>query len=236
VAAQSVDGQLVALDAETGELRWSYDNQVPILTLRGTAAPVIVDDFVLAGFSSGKIAAMGAEQGELRWETRIMLPQGRSELERIADVDTTPLVVGGIVFAASYQGRLKAIRLADGAERWEQEMSTYRDLAQGAGQVYVIDEHDEIHAYDINTANVTWTQRSLRMRRLTSPLTYGNYLVVADGEGYLHVMAQSDGRFVARIKLGGGGFRSPLVATDDAVLALGNSGKLFVLDIVRERT
>ncbi len=236
VAAQSVDGQLVALDAETGEVRWSYDNQVPILTLRGTAAPVIVGDIVLAGFSSGKIAALGAELGELRWETRIMLPQGRSELERIVDVDSTPLVLGGVVFAASYQGRLKAIRLTDGAARWEQEMSTYRDLAQGAGQVYVIDEKDEIYAYDADTANVTWTQRALRMRRLTSPVTFGNYLVVADGEGYLHVMAQSDGRFVARTKLGGGGFRSPLVVTDDALLALGNNGRLFVLDIVRERS
>ena len=114
-------------------------------------------------------------------------------------------------------------------------MSTYRDLAQGAGQVYVIDEKDEIFAYDTNTANITWTQRGLRLRRLTSPVTYGNYLVVADGEGYLHVMAQSDGRFVARIKLDGGGFRSPLVATNDALLALGNSGRLFALDIVRER-
>ncbi|MEJ2131126.1 MAG: outer membrane protein assembly factor BamB, partial [Gammaproteobacteria bacterium] len=224
VVAQSVDGQLRALDARTGELRWTYTVQVPILTLRGTASPVIVQDVVLAGFSSGKIAALGAEQGELRWETRVMLPQGRSELERIADVDTTPLVVGRQVFGASFQGRLKSIQLVDGAERWEQEVSTYRDLAQGYGQVYVVNEWDEILAYDVNTSNINWTQRGLRLRRLTSPATYGNYLVVADREGYLHALAQSDGRFVARIKLGAGGFRSDLVAADDVLLALGNKG------------
>lgn len=235
VAVQTVDGQLAALDAETGESRWRYDVQVPILTLRGTAAPVIVGDVVLAGFSSGKIAALGAERGELRWEQRIMLPQGRTELERIVDVDTTPLVTGSLIFAASYQGRLKRVRLADGDLEWEREVSTYRDLAQGYGQVYVVNESDEILAYDMNSSDLAWTQSGLRLRRLTSPVTFGNYLVVADGEGYLHVLAQSDGRFIARIKLGAGGFRSRIVAFDDGLLALGNSGRLFSLDIVRKR-
>lgn len=234
VAVQTVDGQLTALDAKTGKTRWSYGVQVPILTLRGTAAPVIADDVVLAGFSTGKIAVLGAEQGELRWEQRIMLPQGRSELERLVDVDSTPLVTSALVFAASFQGRLKRMRLADGNEDWEREVSTYRDLAQGYGHVYVVNESDEILAYDMDSANIVWTQSALKFRRLTSPVAFGNYLAVADAEGYLHVLAQSDGRFVARINLGGGGFRSSLVVTGSKILALGNSGRLFALDVVRE--
>jgi outer membrane protein assembly factor BamB len=232
VFAQTSDGRLVALDGETGARRWTYDTQVPILTLRGTASPVVVGSVVFAGFSNGKIGAFRTENGELLWEQRIMLPQGRSELDRIVDVDGNVLISDqGAVYAASFQGRLKAMRPTDGAVLWERDASSYRNLAEGYGNIYLVDEQDIVTAVDQRTSDVVWTQSGLYKRKLTSPLAFSNYVLVGDGDGYLHVLAQSDGRFVGRKKIDGDGLSATMVVADGTVFCLSNGGKLVALTI-----
>jgi outer membrane protein assembly factor BamB len=229
--ATTSDGRLVALDVKDGTQRWTYDTQVPPLTLRGTAAPVYSAGLVVTGFANGKIGAFRAQTGEPIWEQRIMLPQGRSELDRIVDVDGTPIVTGNAVYAASFQGRVKGIRPSDGSVLWEHEASTSVDLGEGFGQLYVVDEDDVITAIDQRTADVVWEQRALRKRKLSAPVAIGNYLVVGDDEGYVHVMSQSDGRLVGRRKIDGKGIRSTMVAADDLLYVLGNDGKFAALSI-----
>ncbi len=229
VFAQTSDGRVVALDATSGGKVWTFDTQVPILTLRGTSAPVYRSGAVFVGFANGKIGAFRAATGEPLWEQRVMLPQGRSELDRIVDVDGSPLVTPSAIFAASFQGRVKALRPADGSVFWERETSTSVDLAGGLGQVYVVDDKDVIHALEQRTGTVVWEQRGLYRRRLSPPVTIADYLVVGDDEGYLHVLAQSDGRFVARRKLDGKGIRSGMATVDDLLYVLGNGGKLAAL-------
>ena len=231
VFAQTTDGRLLALDRETGAQRWSFDTQVPILTLRGSATPVVDGAMVYAGFATGKVHAFRAATGEPVWEQRVMLPQGRSELDRIVDVDGTPIISGPVLYAASYQGRLKALRVADGNELWERDVSSYLDLAAGYGQVYVVDDHDVIHAIDQSTAEVVWEQRALYRRGLSSPVVFSSYLIVTDAEGYLHVLAQSDGRLVGRRKVDGDGVRSRTAAADEMLYCLGNGGKLVAYRI-----
>ena len=231
VFAQTIDGRLLALEESTGEVRWSFDNQVPVLTLRGTSTPVYSGDVVYTGFSNGKISALRTENGEPIWEHRVMLPEGRSELDRLVDIDGSPLVSGPVVYAVAYQGKLKALRRADGAMLWEHDVSSFLDLDQGYGQVYVVSDNDVITAIDQQSAEVAWTQDSLQRRKLTSPIAFSNYVVVGDSEGYLHVIAQSDGRFVGRRKLDGKGLRSDMVVADGTLYVLGNSGSLFALKI-----
>ena len=233
VVLQTSDGKLVALERTDGTKRWIFDTQVPILTLRGTATPVLEREVVFAGFSTGMIAAVDLKTGAPVWEQRVMLPQGRSELDRMVDVDGSPLYSGNIVYAVSYQGRLKAIRASDGAVVWEIEASSYLDPAEGYGQVYVVTDKDIIMAVDQQQGQIVWQQEGLRNRALSSPLAFGNYLVVADDEGYVHVIAQSDGRFVARRKIGGGGTRSSMVQRDGTVYVQTNKGKLVALEIRR---
>ena len=232
VVAQTADGRVVALEGQDGVQRWSFDSQVPLLTLRGTAAPLFDSGFVFVGFGDGNVSAVDVRNGAPLWRQRIMLPQGRTELDRMVDVDGTPLLAGGLLFAASFQGRLKALRPTDGGVVWEVEASSYLDLAEGYGQIYMVSDDDIVTAVGQTSAAVVWRQEGLRNRRLTSPLAFGNYLVVGDSEGYLHVLAQSDGRFVARRKLGDG-MRSPLLVVDDVVYALTNEGRLQALRIER---
>ena len=232
VVAQTADGRVVALEGRDGAQRWSFDSQVPLLTLRGTAAPLFDSGFVFVGFGDGNVSAVDARNGAPLWKQRIMLPQGRTELDRMVDVDGTPLLAGGLLFAASFQGRLKALRPADGGVVWEIEASSFLDLAEGYGQIYLVSDDDVITAVGQTSAAVVWRQEGLRHRRLTSPLAFGNYLIVGDSEGYLHVLAQSDGRFVARRKLGDG-MRSKLLEVDEVVYALTNDGRLQALRIER---
>ncbi len=230
VFVQTSDGQLVGLEPETGIRRWSFDSQVPILTLRGTSAPVVRNGVVYAGFATGKLVAFKEPSGEVLWEQRVMLPQGRSDLDRIVDIDGTALVTGSAVFAASYQGRIKALRRQDGGVLWERDTSSYLNLSEGYGQVYVIDDKDKIIALDQRNGDVVWEQTGLHLRRLSSPAVFSNYLVTADAEGYLHVLAQSDGRFMGRRKVGDG-VRSPIIYADGLFYVLDNGGGLSAFSI-----
>ena len=234
VVVQTADGRIAALNSADGTPRWSFDTQPPILTLRGTAEPTLRGGLVYAGFATGKVAALRAESGDLVWEQRVMLPEGRSELGRMVDIDGSPLFARGIVYAASFQGRLKAFRGTDGTPLWEVEMSSFLDLAEGYGQVYVVSDDDVVSAFEQADSALVWQQESLRNRRLTSPAAFGNYVVVGDADGYLHVLAQSDGRMVARRKVGDG-LRSGMTVADNVVYLLTNDGRLNALEI-RRRT
>ncbi|MEQ8857774.1 MAG: outer membrane protein assembly factor BamB [Pseudomonadales bacterium] len=231
VFVRTIDGRLLALERDDGSIRWSFDNQVPVLTLRGTSTPVYSDGVVYAGFDNGMVAAVRASNGEPVWQHRVMLPEGRSELERMVDVDSTPLLSGGILYVAAYQGRLKALRASDGSLLWEREISSHVDLAEGYGHVYVVDDDDVITAIDQRNADELWKQEGLFRRRLSGPIAFSNYLVVADGDGYLHVLAQSDGRFLGRIKVDGDGVRSRPLVEDQLFYVLGNSGRLRALSV-----
>jgi outer membrane protein assembly factor BamB len=214
-----------------GRERWVYDTAVPILTLRGTSRPVVAGGGVLAGFPSGMVAVFRERTGEPLWEHRVSLPQGRSELGRMVDADTSPLPGASAVFAANYQGRLKALRPQDGSVLWEREASTYLDLAEGLGQIYLVDADDVVKAVNQRTGDLVWEQRGLYRRGLSSPASVGEYLVVADREGYVHVLSQRDGRFVGRTRFDRRGVRSAPVVADGNVYLLGNSGTLASFSI-----
>jgi outer membrane protein assembly factor BamB len=235
VFVQTSDGRLLALDAQDGSRRWTFDTQVPVLTLRGTGAPVywsgLGSGLVIAGFANGKVSAFRASTGEPVWDQRVMLPQGRSELDRIVDIDGAPVVTPTAVYAATFQGRISALRPSDGTQLWERDTSTYVDLAVGYGNVYVVDDKSIITAIDQRTSTVAWEQKALFKRGLTAVAAVGNYLVVGDDDGFVHVLAQSDGRLVGRRKLDGDGIRSRCVVAEDIVYCMGNGGNFDALQI-----
>lgn len=232
VFLQTIDGRLMALNAETGAQEWTFVNQVPILTLRGTSSPVEAGGMVVTGFANGMVMAFKADTGEPIWEHRIQLPEGRSELDRMVDVDSRPLMADRLVYAVAYHGKLKALRRDDGSPLWERDHSSFLDLAQGYSQLYVIDEKDVITAVDSTTSETNWTQEGLYRRKLSSPVAFSNYVVVGDDEGYLHVLAQSDGRFVGRRKLDGDGLRSEFVVAEGQTLyVLTNGGSCQAIEI-----
>jgi outer membrane protein assembly factor BamB len=208
-----------------------YDSNVPVLTLRGTSTPLIYERFAIAGFGNGRVVALDIDNGSVRWEARVAIAQGRSEIDRIVDIDGTMLRIGAVLYAVSYQGRLAAIDIASGRKLRQEEVSSYVGLDQGFGNIYVSEESGTVVAYYRSNSGVRWEQGALTNRQLGSPRVIKGYVAVTDLEGYVHLLSQVDGHFTGRIKVDGDGIRADLLAEDDVLYIFGNSGKLVALRV-----
>ncbi|MDX2463766.1 MAG: outer membrane protein assembly factor BamB [Porticoccus sp.] len=223
VVAQVQDGRIVGLDAQSGMERWQFEIEVPVLSLRGTSAPLVEGNTVIAGFANGKVYAFAAATGDMMWENRITVPQGRSELERMVDIDGQPLLVGDIVYAAGYQGRIGAVSRT-GRGIWYQDVSSVHGPAHGLQQIYVAEVDGQVKAMRATSGRVLWTNNQLSHRTLNRPSVAGGYLLVADIQGYLHILSQTDGHFVGRTRVDSSGVSAPMVTDGDIIYILDNDG------------
>ena len=201
VVVRTGDGKIFGLSGNTGKRLWIYDRTVPSLTLRGTGTPVIDNGLVIAGFDGGKMAALEVKTGKLVWEASVATARGRSELERMVDIDSSPLVVDGVIYIATFQGHLSAMQAETGRVLWDQDISSYAGFDADDQNIYVTNEKSHIQAFDRFTSTELWEQDKLHLRAVTGPASVGDYLVVGDFEGYLHWMSKTSGKFVARNRL-----------------------------------
>ena len=230
VVAQAIDGRVSGLSAGSGERLWSVDRTEPPLSLRGTSAPVAIAGVVLTGFASGKLAAIGLKDGRLIWEIPIAQARGRSEIERLVDVDSTPLVVGKVLFAAAFQGKIVAVNLENGRILWSRDLSTYNDMDADRSNLYLTDEKGEVLALDLSTGANVWKQDKLRARFPSAPTVVGSLLAVGDFEGYVHWLARDDGRFIARHRASGA-VRAKPAAEKDKLYVSTQTGSLSALQV-----
>ena len=231
VVVQTIDGKVAAYDAIDGSRKWLYTTNIPSLTLRGTATPIISDDIILVGFSTGRVTLLERETGFPGLDQRVGVAQGDSDLERLVDIDGVMAMENGRLYAASFQGRIIGIDIATGRILWAEEASSVSGVGTGFGNVYLASSDSQISAYNADNGREVWRVDALLHRDITAPVAMGSYLAFTDYEGYLHLMAQSDGRFVGRRKIDGSGVRSGVVAEGGRLYAMGNKGSLFVLDI-----
>lgn len=234
VAAQTIDGRVFGLAVADGKRLWVYERTEPALSLRGTDAPVVVADAVVAGFASGKLVALRLSDGGVLWEATVSQPKGRNEIERLVDVDSTPLIFPDAVYAANYQGKLAAINPRSGAILWARDVSTYNDIAADRANIYVTDDKGRVLAFDRRTGASLWKQEALRARQVSAPVVYGDFVAVADFEGYVHWLARDDGRFVARYQASGGAVRAPSAVGDDTLFVASVGGTLNALHLVQK--
>lgn len=233
VVVQTVDGHLFGLSATDGKHLWVYERTEPALSLRGTDTPVIAGDTVLAGFASGRLTAVRLQDGRTLWDTTVAQPRGRNEIERLVDIDASPLVSSDAIYAASYQGKLVAINPANGNIVWSRDASTYTGMASDGSNLYLTDEHGYVLAFDRHTGASVWKQEALHGRRLNAPAVYGDAVVVADFEGYVHWLAREDGHFLARYRVGRSPVRAPGVVADGTLFVASISGTLSALRLVQ---
>ncbi len=232
VVAQTYDSRLQGLDFDTGEKLWVHDSNVPVLTIRGTSTPILRNGVVYAGFANGRVLAFDSDTGAIDWEARVAISQGRSEIERIVDVDGSMELLGNELYAASYQGRIVGIDVTTGRKIWQQDVSSYSGVSQGFGNIYVTDEDGVLSAYLRSGQGVRWQQDALSFRDLSRPTPVSSYVAVGDFEGVVHIISQVDGEFVGRVKADGKGVRADMLSDGNVLYVYGNSGKLTAYEIV----
>ncbi|WXL27044.1 outer membrane protein assembly factor BamB [Ectopseudomonas mendocina] len=231
VLVQTQDDRLIAFDIHTGDQRWIFENTPAVLTLRGTGSPVLTNRLAVAGLSTGKVIALDAQRGVPVWEQRVAIPQGRSELERVVDIDGGLLLSAGTLYAVSYQGRVAALDFESGQILWQREASSSVGVAQGYGSVYVSLASGTVEGIDERSASALWNNDALARRQLSAPEVFSSYVAFGDLEGYLHLVSQVDGRFVGRTRIDSDGLRARPLVVGDMLYAFGNSGKLVALTI-----
>ena len=232
VVAQSIDNRIYAFDAETGEELWQHDAGAPILSVRGNSSSMILNNMVIAAFDNGKLTAFNSENGSLIWETRLAVPKGRTELERMIDIDGEPILVGDIIYSVSYQGRLGALTRGTGRNLWFQDSSSHHSPAYSDGKLFVTEaKNHSVKAYKAGNGQLLWNNDQLAYRELNGPATYDNTVAVADAEGYLHLLDTETGVFVGRTKVDGSGVSAPLLVVGETLLVQSNNGSVSAFKI-----
>ena len=230
VAIQSVDGRLTAVDLETGEYRWDYRSVVPNLTLRGTSEPSFNEGFLYVGFGNGNLAKIEPRSGVIQWEIPITTSQETSELGRLVDIDGNFVFSSGIAFVATYQGNIAAVDTRSGGFLWKENTSSANDLLSSRGKLVLIDEKDQVLAYDQKAGNLDWFNKDFYLRELTSPKKLKSLIFFGDYQGYLHGLDINEGSQVARKRVS----RSKIISTTtrgNLVLALDIKGKLSLFTL-----
>lgn len=201
VLIKTIDGKLTAVSAQDGHELWHYQQNEPALILRGGSAPQMINDSVIVGFANGNLAKLTLNEGNLLWQAAIAAPTGSFAVQRMIDIDANPWVSDNRIYAATYQGRIVALDLSTGHELWSHPLSSYTGMVVDETKLYVTDANSMLFAFDKNNGKMDWQQTQLVARNTTAPVIMGPYLVVADGEGYLHWLSKADGHLVARIKV-----------------------------------
>lgn len=232
VISRTADGRVTGIAADTGEVQWSYQRAVPLLSLRGAGAPVIADNKVIAGYDNGKLVALSLRDGKVVWEKSVAVPRGRTELERLVDIDATPVIKNDTVYVVTYQGNVSGVDLNSGQIMWSRDMSSQRGLdAVYADAVYVTDDEGNVWAVQDGSGDALWRQTRLVRRQVSAPVVAGDYIVVGDYEGYLHWLARNDGRFVARQEVADAAIRSKPLVKDGVIYITAADGSISAVRV-----
>lgn len=202
VIVQTVDNRLRALDSYTGSERWTLIRDMPLLTMRGTTSPIVLGSNVITGFDNGRLVAVDIDSGEIEWETLLAPPSGRSDLERLSDIDGAITAVGQDIYAAGYQGRIAAVAGESGQLLWATEISSYEGVAADWTSLYTTQDNGTVIAMSRRNGAEDWRQDALLRREPTLAVPFDTTVVVGDLEGYLHFFSNIDGEPVARERFG----------------------------------
>ena len=229
VLVHTSNGQLQALDENSGVVKWTVNLDMPALSLRGESAPAVAYGAAIVGGDNGRVSAVLMQQGQLIWQQRISQATGTTEIDRLSDVDTTPVIVNGVVYALAYNGNLTALDLRSGQIMWKRELGSVNDFIVDGNRIYIVDQNDRILALTTDGGVTLWTQSDLLHRLLTAPALYNGSLVVGDSEGYMHWVNPEDGRFEAQQKVDSSGFLTEPVVADGKLLIQAKDGTVYAI-------
>lgn len=230
VVVRSGDNSLAAYDVQDGRRKWIFQRPVPPLSLRVTAAPLIDGKYVFAGFPGGKLIAVSTANGAALWDGTVALPKGSTELDRVADITSVPVISGRTICAVAFQGRVACFDLSNGNLIWAREMSSAAGLAIDSRYLYVSDDKGAVHALDMASGASLWKQDKLFLRRLTAPVPHRGLVAVADVQGIVHFLSRDDGSFAARLPTDGSAVVAPLQALGSSLLMQTSNGGVYAIE------
>ncbi|MDH3442042.1 MAG: PQQ-binding-like beta-propeller repeat protein, partial [Gammaproteobacteria bacterium] len=231
VVVYSIDGRLRVFAVLDGRELWTVEREVPALTQRGNATPVIAGNSVIAGFDNGRLVAVDLDDGIVEWESVLTPPSGRSDLDRLADVDGGLAVVGQDVYAAGYNGRLASLAAESGQLLWAREISSPSGVSADWNNIYTVGGGGEVIALLRRNGDDVWRQESLLRREPTTPVPFNTAVVVGDFEGYVHFFSNFDGRPVARERVGKGMISAAPTVMGDKLFVQSEDGKLAAFTV-----
>lgn len=229
VLVHTGNGLLQAFDTVSGEQRWSLNLDTPSLSVRGESAPAVAMGAAFVGGDNGRVSAVMLGQGQIIWQQRISQTTGTTEISRLNDVDMTPVVADGRVYAIAYNGNLVAMDMRSGQILWKRDFGSVNELVLDGESLYVVDQDDNVYGLRAADGVTMWSQDKLLHRNLSAPEIFNGYLVVGDGEGYLHWLDTSNGQFVAQNKLNSSGILSRPSIAGDKLMVQARDGRLYLL-------
>lgn len=232
VVVRSGDSRIYGLSAVDGKRKWVYERATPSLSLRSNAGVALADGAAYVGFAGGKMVALKADDGKLLWEASVALPKGVTEIERIADITSLPVVDGRVVYAVAFQGRVAAVDRTNGRVLWNRDISSYNGLSADDGRVFVTHSGGAVYSLDNGSGKSYWRQGGLLNRQVSAPMPIGEYVAVGDLEGYVHFLGNEDGAFAARIQTD----KSPVLAQpvylgDSRLLVQTSGGGVYAISL-----
>jgi outer membrane protein assembly factor BamB len=235
VMVRSGDGRIAGLNAADGKRVWMYERSTPALVVRSHAGVAIQRGVAYAGFAGGKLTAIRIKDGEVLWEVQVSQPSGNTELERISDITSDPVVDDQQVCAISFQGRIACFDPAQGSPLWNRDISSDKGMMLLRSFLYITDTSGSVFALDKTTGSTTWKNGQMLLRGVTAPYAIGDFVVVGDFEGYLHGLKREDGNFAARIQLDGGAIVTAPIELDDGLLVQTLGGDIYSLSITKNK-
>lgn len=226
VVVRTGDGRLIGLSAEDGHQLWRLSRDVPRLSLRGAAAPVIRRDTVFAGFDDGSLLAVKLHAGRVVWEQTVAVAGGGNDLQRMTDLDGEPVIQYGFVYAVTYQGKLAALTSGSGESLWKIDLSSYNGVSYGDRQLYVSDQKSIVHAINAASGSTVWDNSKMKARALTRPTPFHGTVAMGDLDGYVHFLSQQTGKIVARVRADSAAITAAPVVANDTLLVLSDDGEL----------
>jgi len=199
IIVRSNDGRVIGLRVKDGKVVWSYDRNVPALSLRGNSTPLIYGESVIAGFANGRLISLSLLDGKTNWETTVSLPKGRTELERMVDIDGPLFEKDGIIYVSAFNGKTAAVNASTGSIFWTRDIASHLGAVADDNNVYLTDVKGQVWALDKNSGSTLWMQNKLEERTNTRPLVHDNKLVIGDALGEIYWLSLTDGRLLGHL-------------------------------------
>lgn len=227
VIIHTANGYLQGLNKETGDEVWLVEMDVPSLTLRGESTPTFAYGAIVVGDDSGRVNAYFVKDGQLIWQQRISQPKGSTEIEKLNDVDTTPVVEQGLVYAIGYNGSIVALDLSNGQTVWKKALGSTHSFTVDQNRIFAVDQDDNVYSLSKNGGSTLWKQSDLMHRQLTDPVIYQDYVVVGDFEGYLYLIDINSGNIISKTQVSSSGLRTKPIVVDNKIIIQAKNGNVY---------